>query len=195
MERMQNHDRMDAAGLDTAVATLVLAFNEDPLMRWVFDSPEQYLTYAPRLIRVIAGNAFASDSAQLSSDGRAVACWTPPRTHHDDASVLAIVSEACAPQRLAAVIGMIEQLDGYRPAGDFWYLSMLGVEPVCRAKGYGASLLAQRLCECDAARLPASLWSSNERNLSFYQRQGFEVQARLQKADAPPIFPMLRAPR
>src|SRR5262249_42985753 len=100
METMLEHRSGPPSDLDAAVATLVLAFNDDPLMRWVFDNPAQYLTHGPRMIRVIAGNAFASDGAQLSADGRAAACWTPPRVHHDDGPVRAIVSEGCAPERL-----------------------------------------------------------------------------------------------
>ena len=39
------------AEVDHAIATLVLAFVTDPVARWMYDDPHQYLLHIPRLFR------------------------------------------------------------------------------------------------------------------------------------------------
>jgi hypothetical protein len=41
-------------GVDHAIATLVLAFSTDPVVRWMYDDPHQYLRHIPRLFRALA---------------------------------------------------------------------------------------------------------------------------------------------
>ncbi|MFC0401997.1 GNAT family N-acetyltransferase [Paraburkholderia rhizosphaerae] len=181
--------------LDAAVAALVLANVEDPVMRWIFDTPWRVFTYAPQLYRVLATDAFHSGSVQWTDDGRAVACWQPPGVEHDGSEVAAIVREGCAPEKLGELGGVVEQLQHYRPKGPYWYLAALGVDPVAQSEGRGALLMKARLGECDAAHLPAYLWSSNQRNVPFYERHGFEVQAMLRVSTCPPMIPMVRPAR
>ena len=47
----------------------------------------------------------------------------------------------------------------------------------------------------DATHLPAYLETPNPRNISFYQRHGFEVTGEAQAGACPPITFMLRAAR
>jgi hypothetical protein len=47
----------------------------------------------------------------------------------------------------------------------------------------------------DAEGLPAYLESSNPRNISFYERHGFEVVGRIQAGKTPVVTPMLRRGR
>jgi ribosomal protein S18 acetylase RimI-like enzyme len=183
------------AELDAAIAALVLANVEDPVLRWTFDTPLRVMTYAPQLYRVLVTNAFNSGGAQRTDDGLAVACWRPPGVHHDDGPFAAILREGCVPERLAAFEGIAGQFERHRPDGPYWYLSALGVDPVAQNQGRGALLLQARLDECDAAHLPAYLWSSNERNVPFYERHGFEVQALLRAGACPPLIPMVRRAR
>jgi ribosomal protein S18 acetylase RimI-like enzyme len=48
---------------------------------------------------------------------------------------------------------------------------------------------------CDRDGLPAYLESSNPRNISLYQRHGFEVVGRIQAGTSPVMTPMYRKPR
>ena len=41
------------AEVDHAIATLVLAFGTDPVARWMYDGPHQYLRHIPRLFRAL----------------------------------------------------------------------------------------------------------------------------------------------
>jgi RimJ/RimL family protein N-acetyltransferase len=47
----------------------------------------------------------------------------------------------------------------------------------------------------DAEGLPAYLESSNPRNISLYQRFGFEAIGEIRAGGSPPVVPMLRKAR
>ena len=51
------------------------------------------------------------------------------------------------------------------------------------------------LARCDEERALAYLESSNPRNISLYERHGFEVMGAIEVGAAPLVTPMLRRPR
>jgi ribosomal protein S18 acetylase RimI-like enzyme len=76
-----------------------------------------------------------------------------------------------------------------------FYLFTLGTHPEQQGSGFGARVVEPVLAICDEQGLPAHLESSNERNLSFYRRHGFEVLSELAVAEGGPILrPMRREP-
>jgi ribosomal protein S18 acetylase RimI-like enzyme len=58
---------------------------------------------------------------------------------------------------------------------EHWYLGYLGVAPDHQGQGIGAAMLREVTEQADAAGTPAYLESSNERNLTLYERHGFRV--------------------
>lgn len=60
---------------------------------------------------------------------------------------------------------------------DYWYLSIVGVLPEFQGKGLGQGLLGDVLQEADTAGVPTYLETFTPRNISFYQRLGYESQA------------------
>jgi hypothetical protein len=52
-----------------AIATLVLAFGTDPVARWMYGDPHQYLLHIPRLFRALGRTSFAAGAAQRTNDG------------------------------------------------------------------------------------------------------------------------------
>jgi ribosomal protein S18 acetylase RimI-like enzyme len=180
------------AEIDRAIATLVLAFGTDPVARWVYDDPHQYLWHIPRLFRALGTSSFAAGAAQRTNDALGVALWLPPGIHGDDGPLEAVIAESIVEKKQAEVAAVFERTEHYRPAEPHWYLSLIGVEALHRNKGCGAALLQHRLCQCDREHLPAYLWSSNRLNISLYKRYGFEIAGTIQVGSSPSIFPMLR---
>ena len=45
----------------SVIDVIVLAFSTDPVARWVWPDPHQYLTHFPRFARDYGGKAFAQD--------------------------------------------------------------------------------------------------------------------------------------
>ena len=183
------------AQVDHAIATLVLAFVTDPVARWMYDDPHQYLMHIPRLFRALGTSSFEARAAQRTSDGLGVAIWLPPGAHGDDRPLEAVIAETIAQERQAEVTAVFERTEDYRPTEPRWYLLLIGVEALHRNKGCGAALLRHRLGQCDQEHLPAYLWSSNPLNISLYERHGFKISGTVQIGSSPSIFPMLRCAR
>jgi GNAT superfamily N-acetyltransferase len=184
--------KIGSAEVDHAIATLVLAFDSDPVARWMYEDPHQYLLHVPRLFRVLGSSSFEAGAAQRTRDGRGVALWLPPGVHGDDEPLGAVLAESVAGEKQADVYSVFERTEDYRPTEPHWYLSLIGVEALNRNKGFGAVLLRHGLRRCDEEHRPAYLWSSNPLNTSLYRRHGFEIIGKIQEGSSPPIFPMLR---
>jgi GNAT superfamily N-acetyltransferase len=184
-----------ASEVDRAIARLVLAFGTDPVARWMYDDPHQYLLHIPRLFQALGASSFKADAAQRTSDGLGVALWLPPGVHGDDGPLDAVIAESIAGKKQAEVGAVFERTEHYRPTEPHWYLSLIGVEALHRNKGCGANLLQHGLRRCDREHRPAYLWSSNLQNTSLYRRHGFEIVDTIQVGSSPSIFPMLRKAR
>jgi len=183
------------AEVDHAIATLVLAFATDPVARWMYDDPHQYLRHIPRLFRALGASSFEAGAAERSNDGLGVAIWLPPGVHGDDGPLEAVIAESIVGEKQAEVAAVFERTEHYRPTEPHWYLSLIGVEALHRNNGCGAALLQHRLRQCDQEHLPAYLWSSNPLNTSLYKRYGFEIAGTIRVGSSPSIFPMLREAR
>ena len=183
------------AEINHAIATLVLAFATDPVARWMYDGPHQYLRHIPRLFRALGTSSFEAAAAQRTSDGLGVALWLPPGVHGDDGPLEAVIAESIAGEKQGDVGAVFERTEHYRPTEPHWCLSLIGVEALHRNKGCGAALLQHGLRQCDREHRPAYLWSSNPLNTSLYERRGFEIVGTIQVGSSPSIFPMMRHAR
>jgi GNAT superfamily N-acetyltransferase len=181
------------AQVDRAIATLVLAFATDPVARWMYDDPQQYLLHIPRLFRALGTSSFKAGAAEHLSDGLGVALWLPPGVHGDDGPLEAVITDSIIAEKQPEVAALFERTEHFRPTEPHWYLSLIGVEALHRNNGYGAALLRHRLCQCDREHLPAYLWSSNPLNTTLYQRHGFQIVGTILVGSSPSIFPMVRA--
>jgi ribosomal protein S18 acetylase RimI-like enzyme len=183
------------AAFDHAIARLVLAFVTDPIARWMYDQPEVFLRHLPRMFRALGMSSFEAGGAHRTKDGTGVALWLPPGVD-GEAEPLEVITRDSIPQERQADVGaLFERTEAFRPTEPHWYLSLIGVETMQRGRGYGAALIRHALLQCDAAHLPAYLWSSNPQNISLYARHGFEIAGTIQVGSSPFIFPMLRAAR
>src|SRR5690606_27047460 len=61
-----------------ATAVITLAFSTDPVARWTYPDPDQYLEHFPAFVRAFAGKAFASGTAYLAPDAAGAALWLGP---------------------------------------------------------------------------------------------------------------------
>ena len=68
-------------------------------------------------------------------------------------------------------------------------------DPAATGQGLGATLMKHALTIVDEAGLPAYLESSNPRNISLYERHGFEVMGEIRTKGSPVMTPMIRAAR
>jgi ribosomal protein S18 acetylase RimI-like enzyme len=125
----------------------------------------------------------------------AVALWLPPRVEADGDAIVAVLTETVRLEQLGDVFSVLGQMNDAHPAFPHWYLPWFGVDSVVQGQGLGGELLKHCLRIVDGDHLPAYLESPNPRNLSFYERHGFEVTGEARAGDCPPIAFMLRSAR
>jgi GNAT superfamily N-acetyltransferase len=176
-------------------ATLTLAFAADPANRWLLPESERYLQFFPMFARALGGAALPNRTAFMTRDCAGVALWLAPGAAPDEDALGAFIEDRVAPEKRAALGGVIEAMIRHHPHEPHWYLPFIGVEPGHQGNGLGAALLRAQLAACDDAQLPAYLESTNPRNRPLYERHGFEAVAEIKVGDCPPIVPMLRRPR
>ncbi len=176
------------------LTTIVLGFSADPFVRWMVPKASDYFAHAPAMFTAFAGEAFEHESAFVANDGEAVALWLPPGVESDDDDMMPLMMELMAPDHLAEAGAVLAEMDAYHPDETCWYLPMIAADPGHQGKGLGSALMKHAVRICDEQGLPAYLESTNERNVSLYERHGFEVMGEIQHGSSPVVRPMSRQP-
>lgn len=171
----------DTDGLASAMSR---AFYDDPLFIHFFPNAakrEQHAYYTFRYMLTHAHNCGDVVATEGGTDGAAV--WLPSRAM--EYSSLDLI-------RFGAIRGVLHQgipalfrqlralnimLAMHRSIiiEPHYYLAAVGVDPARQGKGLGSALLRPTLERFDDERMPAYLDTHNERNVSLFQRFGFEI--------------------
>lgn len=183
-----------ASDQEQVVAVILLAFSADPVARWSYPDPHDYLEHFPHLVRALGGQAFAHGSAHCVEGFSGAALWLPPGVMPDEEAITAVLRRTIPERRQEEVFSVLEQMGGYHPSEPHWYLPLIGVDPSRHSQGYGSALMQHALLQCDRERIPAYLESTNSRNIHLYERHGFKSLGKIQAGESPPIVPMLRKP-
>jgi ribosomal protein S18 acetylase RimI-like enzyme len=190
-------DIRPAAGdeMPQAVAAIVAAFLTDPVGRFVWPSPCDYLRFMPEAVQAFCRASIQHSATWLSDDFCGAAVWLPPGVEPDGESLYQLLSGTAASAHRDDVLATFDEMERSHPDQPHWHLPMVGVEPTSQGRGLGARLMRQALARCDEEGTVAYLESSNPRNISLYLRQGFEVLREIKIGAAPLVTPMLRRPR
>jgi len=178
-----------------AFATLVSAFMEDPVERWLYPELQQYLTHFPEFLAAFGGRAFDEQTVWSLGDFSAVALWLPPGTEPDGDAIATVLTESVEPHQHGDLFSVLEQMGVAHPTYPHWYLPWFGVDAALQGRGLGGTLMEYCLDVVDASHLPAYLETPNPRNVSFYERNGFEVTGTAQSGTCPPVVFMSRDAR
>jgi ribosomal protein S18 acetylase RimI-like enzyme len=192
--------RSDARAI---AAMLARAFDDDPVMMWIFPDERLRRRRLPRLFAVLLRRYYLSYGATevvLAAD-QVLGCgmWAPPGgwlppAGRQLAAVPGIVAAFGSRFLVAnAAFGTIARVHPHTP---HWYLAGLGTDPPVQGTGVGSELLRSRLARCDMTGLPAYLESSKESNVGYYETFGFTVTREVKIPDGgPALWPMWRQPR
>jgi ribosomal protein S18 acetylase RimI-like enzyme len=191
------------ADLAATVAALTRAFDDDPVMSWIFPDDQMRRRRLPSFFAA----ALRSTSPRLAGAEVAVqgdqvlgaAIWLPPGTWHPPiwrqlVALPGVVFRLRS--RLSVASATYGALVRVHPVRPHWYLSGIGTDPVAQGTGVGGQLLRSRLTRCDAAGEAAYLESSKEQNVPFYERHGFTVIGELSiPGGGPTLWLMWRNPQ
>ncbi len=183
-------------------AVLTDAFAVDPVAIWMFPDPDRRQGQLGRLALVTAQRGIAHGHGYVwrRDDGLVgAAMWSPAGkdfyTADDSVRIVDFVT-ATDPARAPVVLAGLAQMNRHEPAEPHFTLPMIGVRRDHQGTGLGGLLMASVLDHVDRLGCWAYLESSNPRNVSLYERHGFEVVAEFELPEGGPIVrPMVRAPR
>ncbi len=191
------------ADLAATVAALVRAFDDDPVMTWIFPDDNMRRRRLPSFFAAaLRSTSPRQEGTEVAVQGDRVlgaAIWLPPGTWRPPlwrqlAALPGVVIRLGS--RLSVASATYGALLRVHPARPHWYLSGIGTDPPVQGTGVGGQLLRSRLARCDAAGLPAYLESSKERNVPFYERHGFTVIGELSvPGGGPTLWLMWRDPQ
>jgi ribosomal protein S18 acetylase RimI-like enzyme len=181
--------------------TLASAFQDDPVIAWIFPDQRRRRAVLRAFMELRLRNlAFPHDQVWTTTDETAAAVWIPPPGRW----------QLPLPQRLrllpalvrflglrtASILAGLERMEARHPQDRaHWYLFILGTEQAAQGRGLGSALLAHMLARVDADQMPAYLESSSERNLALYGRHGFEVTSEVVIPGGPTIWPCGTSPK
>jgi ribosomal protein S18 acetylase RimI-like enzyme len=175
-----------------AVATIVAAFADDPVERWLWPEQEAYDAAFPEFARAFGGAAFERGTAWGIEGSGAVALWLEPGAEADEAAVAGVLDETVAIDKHDDLFATLEQMAALHPTEPHWYLPWLAVSPAHQGRGLGGELLDHTLAIIDTAALPAFLETTNPRTIPLYERHGFKTIATSWSGACPPMTSMLR---
>jgi GNAT superfamily N-acetyltransferase len=183
------------ADRERAIATLTLAFVNDPVVRWVYPDAEQYIRSWPIFVDAFGGRAFESGTADGVEDFTGIALWLPPGVAPDEEAMLPPLYVGADDSIRRDIDRVLGQMGDFHPSIEHWYLPLTGVDPVAQGRGLGSALLEYSLARCDRDAKPAYLEATSPRSRALYARHGFDEIGMIQSGSSPPMWPMLREPR
>lgn len=175
--------------------TITLGFATDPLVRFTSPGADVYLERFAAFMTLFGGRAFDHDSALIANDGQAVALWLPPGVEPDGDAMMALLPDLVPADHQEDMFGVFEGMDSYHPHEEHWYLPLIAADPAYLGRGLGGALMKHACAMIDGDGKPAYLESSNPRNISLYERHGFEVMGEIRSGKAPLVTPMYRPAR
>ena len=172
--------------------TLVLGMSVDPLLRWYFPEPHEYLVNVPTFLQLVGGDTFEHNTAMHMEGFVCSALWLPPNIHPDAEGIDKFLTEKLDGRRLEEAHAVEEQFEKLLPNEPCWHLAVIATDPTQTGKGYGSKMLEHMLRVCDEDKKPVYLESSSPANMRLYQRYGFEPIGEIQAGSSPIVRPMVR---
>ncbi len=176
-----------------AVNTLLLAFSVDPFQRYLMPNPSIFLRNSTLWFKNAASQSISINALLGTNDLSGVAIWFPPDyiVEFDD---IEETFQDLPENSKKDIFRYFNEFEESKPK-DAWYLEYLGVDPHCHSRGLGSMLLKKSLEKIDKLHQPAYLESSNPRNMTLYERHGFETIKKIQFGEGPPMHTMFREAR
>jgi len=183
--------------------TLASAFAHDPMFQWVVgvDADVSVESKLRIFFDAMAKLALRRDDHLVftTDDGAGAAVWLPPNgwkmsTAETLRALPAMVRAFNT--KTPRMIGAFDAVEKVHPASEHYFLEAIGTKADTQGQGVGTAVITPMLERCDVEGMPAYLESSNQQNVPFYRRHGFEVTGEIEVGKgAPPVTAMWREPR
>jgi GNAT superfamily N-acetyltransferase len=155
------------------IGSLVAAFTNDPVLRYLFPDRASYPRYAAAFFGHLFDKRVRQGTIWTIGYGASVAMWDAPAAERgpaDDTLAAQLPADA-----LARVNAYDEAVHAALPTTPFWYLGVLGTHPDHTGRRWGHAVMGAGLRRAATDGLPAILETSNPTNVEVYRRAGWEV--------------------
>ncbi len=187
------------ADLPEVVNALARAFDDDPLINWMAAQDEHRQKRVHDAMDMTQRMVFGHGQCYTTDGIHGAALWAPPGKWSlglfQQLMLLPSLIRVTGWKRLGVVNAGVAGIERKHPHNPHYYLFVLGTDTVHQGKGVGSQLLRPVLERCDREHIPAYLESSKEKNVPFYEHNGFKVTERFEVPNGgPPIWLMWREP-
>lgn len=100
---------------DRFEAAMTMAFSADPVARWAWPDPLQFINIFIPLVTLFGGKSFDHGSAYVIGDFSGVAQWLPPGVQPDDGPIGDLFKQNMSEPKLGEVLFLFEQMAGFHP--------------------------------------------------------------------------------
>ena len=180
------------------VATLAAAFQDDPVMAFIFPDEADRRLRLPRLMAILYDGDGAHGARFVTQGGEAATLWRAPgqgALHWPEKLRHGLPWLHAAGLALPRALAVSAASDAAHPTEPHWYLHIVGCRPEAQGRGLGSAAIAPGLARADADGVAAYLETANERNLPLYRRLGFEVTHEWRVPDGPHHWSLMRPAR
>ncbi|RBQ17820.1 N-acetyltransferase [Spongiactinospora rosea] len=172
-----------------AVDSLVAAFAEDPVLRYLFPDRTTYLRYAATFFGDLFDKRVHRQTIWTIGHGESVAMWDEPAV--ETGSPGAGPASDYPADVLARVNAYDDAVRAVLPDTPFWYLGVLGTHPDRAGRRWGHAVMQAGLRRAAADGLPAILETATPGNVEMYRRAGWEI---VREVTEPVPFWIMRQP-
>ncbi len=176
--------KLNPADLKAAAGVFARAFNEYPMMTFIWPDPARKQQHFDWYSECAINYGLRYGEVFTTPDLEGISMWLPPsqpyltisRAFQVGFSTLGIRMgiRNYIDRNLKNEIATTKAHKACMPC-PHWYLWVIVVDPPRQAQGIGTALLQPGLKLADQSSLPCYLETHDEKNLPFYQRNGFEV--------------------
>ncbi len=171
--------KLAVSEVEPITEVMARAFDDDPTVNFLVKQDDRRTQRVRTGCQMFIDMCLPHGEVYVTDGLEGGAFWVPPGKY--DASLRATLRRlpgfirVAGLARLPMVASVFGEVEKKHPHQPHFYLAMIGVDPQHQGRGLGAELLRPVLKRCDRDRIPAYLESSNERNVTLYERHGFRV--------------------
>lgn len=174
------------------------AFDNDPVFNWIVRQNQKQKRIR-KLVESSVELTIPFEEIYISKDEKGTAVWVPPDKHklslYQTFKILNMFIQISGLKRIIEMMKFFSFMEKQYPKEPFFHLLYLAVVPEAQSKGIGASLMKPILNYCSQNNLYVYLENSSEKNLSLYEKNGFNVFKEWKISDdGPAIWFMKRKP-
>ncbi len=174
-------------------------FERDPFVSWVTQSKPRSLR---RYVDLVLHRLVVPHGVVHVTEGvQSAALWVRPGgwdlTAFQQLRLVPQVAGVVSWRRLGMMGRASELIERDRPS-QCWYLALVATHPDARGQGLGRTVLQPGIERAERDGVPAVLETSNEANVGWYERLGFEVTRKLElnaiETGAPDVWTLRKDP-